>query len=126
MEATIRITVTTIIISRSENPSGRLAPLPSCRCMKRPIDAISIVTHGQRKVNSGAAISDPPTCASPFDARSGAHTRTNVRHPREAGGSPAGDNRSSLRISINTLSPPNGVTGLGVCRKTTSFFQKAG
>src|SRR5271157_5060049 len=60
MEATIRITVTTIIISRREKPSGRFALLPWCRYTRRPTDALSITTHRQRKLDSGAATAELP------------------------------------------------------------------
>src|SRR5208337_3442528 len=60
MEATIRITVTTIIISRSEKPSGRLALFGLGRCMRRPIDALFITTHPQYKLDSGAASAELP------------------------------------------------------------------
>ena len=95
MEATIRITVTTIIISRSEKPSGRLVLFPLGRCVRRPIDAIStatpdgahtsrrrasrrmrhppkrpldalsITTHRQQKLDSEAATAELPLRASP-------------------------------------------------------------
>jgi hypothetical protein len=64
MEATIRITVTTIIISRREKPSGWLAPVVAWRCMRRPVDALSIAIHRQRKLKSGAATVNPPLCQS--------------------------------------------------------------
>jgi hypothetical protein len=51
MEATIRITVTTIIISRSEKPSGRLELSPSWRYVRRPIDALSMTTLPSAKAH---------------------------------------------------------------------------
>ena len=65
MEAKIRITVTTIIISRSEKLSGRLAPFGMGRCVRRAMGAISIATHRQRKLNPGAATAELTLCASP-------------------------------------------------------------
>src|SRR5208337_1635962 len=60
METTIKISVTTIIISRTEKPSGRCPPLALCHSVTRPVDASSITTHGQHKLDSGAATAELP------------------------------------------------------------------
>ena len=44
MEAKIRITVTTIIISRSEKPSRRVWLLVSCGLLRESLDTFSMTT----------------------------------------------------------------------------------
>jgi hypothetical protein len=66
MEATIRITVMTIIISRSEKPSGPLAPLPSCRYVKRQIDAPSMTNPPSAEAH-GVSGESNTECALPAE-----------------------------------------------------------
>ena len=64
MDAKIKISATTIIISRSEKPSGRRPPVVPCRYLARPMDAQSITTRRQRKLGSGSARAELQLCMS--------------------------------------------------------------
>src|SRR5208337_3685186 len=55
MEAMIKITVTTIIISSSEKPSDRCPPLVSCRQVTCSIDGLSITSHHQHDKQGSAS-----------------------------------------------------------------------
>src|SRR5208337_2598312 len=85
IEATIRITVTTIIISRSEKPSGRLALLALVRCVRRPIDAISMATPPAGRIHRDKGRRD--VCAARLSATLQVRPCNPPRMARGQGGS---------------------------------------